>query len=444
MLGHPEKLCDFLGQLADYKAPADEKIELILNGDFVDFLAIEPFQAWTPDESACVEKLNKAEQQFPQVFDAFRRCIARTHYFTITLGNHDIETALPRVTDALLDKLGTSLKSCEFLRTNQAYRVGDLLVEHGNRYDSWNAIDHGALQRVASAHSRLETPPLMDPCPGSFMVEKLVNSLREEYPFLDLLKPENKILSLVLFALEPSLKRDLRRFTQFSRFFVAQWARTRTWLPRIASAAEELISAPDMDTSLPGPLRTAFQDQLTAFDEEEISSLGELLNFKKRIRQESMAQLIRDEKPLPADRLHKLRLALAAALQGDRTFDLDGPDGPYLEAARRMIGDGTSTRPCVVAMGHTHLRKHVTVGSAGHYINTGTWVDLIRISPTLLESESPIEPFEEWIRQAVLDVEKLRFSDPAFADVTLDDDGILRQPGNRPLLREYGQRLFGS
>ena len=444
MLGHPKKLCDFLVQLANYKAPDGEQIELILNGDFVDFLAIEPFQAWTPAESACVHKLNEAEKQFPQVFDAFRQCIARVRYFTITLGNHDIETALPRVTDALLAKLGTSLKSCEFLRTNQAYRFGDLLVEHGNRYDSWNAIDHCVLQRVASAQSRLEEPPEMDPCPGSYMVEKLVTSLREDYPFVDLLKPENKVLPLVLSALEPALKRDLRRFSQFSRLFVAQWARSRTWLPHITSAAEELIGASDMDSSLPGPLRMAFKDQLTPVNEEEVSSFTKLLDIRKVFRKEGMAQLIRDQKPLPVDRLQKLRLSLAAALQGDRTFDLDGPDGPYLEAAKRIIADGTGTRPRIVAMGHTHLRKHIAVGGMGHYLNTGTWVDLLRISPAILETASPIEPFTEWLCQAVLDVGKLRFSDPAFADITLDDQGVLKQPENRPLLREYGDKLFGT
>src|SRR5438309_322689 len=91
MLGHPEKLCGFLGQLANYQPPEDKQVELILNGDFVDFLAIEPYQAWTPDESACLQKLDDAERQFPQVFDAIRRCIAKVRYFTITLGNHDIE-----------------------------------------------------------------------------------------------------------------------------------------------------------------------------------------------------------------------------------------------------------------------------------------------------------------------------------------------------------------
>ena len=64
--------------------------------------------------------------------------------------------------------------------------------------------------------------------------------------------------------------------------------------------------------------------------------------------------------------------------------------------------------------------------------------------PALLDAESPIEPFGEWLRQAVMDVGKLRFSDPAFADVTLDDQGLLKQPENRPLLRNYGDKLFVS
>jgi UDP-2,3-diacylglucosamine pyrophosphatase LpxH len=443
MLGNPNLLCNFLAQVGDYARPEGERLELIINGDFVDFLAVAPHSAWTPDEDACIRKLEGAVAQFTPVFDSFRKCIAKVDLFTLTLGNHDIESALPRVTEALLNKLSTDLHSCEFVRSNQAYRVGDLLVEHGNRYDSWNAISYPDLQRVASAASRLEPVPAINPCPGSLMVEKLVNPLRDDYPFVDLLKPETKLLPLVFSALEPSLKRDVRRSFQISNLWVKQWARTRSWLPSVSSEAEQLISAKGHSTGLPENVRDVFQDELAAISrEEQISVKERWQDLKKVLRPDSMATLIRSGKPLPADRVEKLRVAVVTALKSDRTFDFDGPDGPYLEAAKRVIGSGGSGRPRVVVMGHTHTMKYVPVGSDAHYVNTGTWVDLMRVPADLSILEAKTSEFSNWLRKAVLDVDSLRFSDPAYADILLDDDGTLRQPDRRPLLRRFREGPF--
>ncbi len=444
MLGHPELLCNFLAQISEYKKAEGERLELILNGDFVDFLAIEPFAAWTPDEDACIQKLKDAARQFPVVFDAFRKCIAKVDRFTLTLGNHDIESALPRVTKAVLEEIGTNLYSCEFVRSNIAYRDGDLLVEHGNRYDSWNAIEYADLQRVASAASRMEALPDINPCPGSLMVEKLVNQLREDYPFVDLLKPETKVLPLVLGALEPALKRDIRRIFQVSTLWTKQWARTRSWIPKLSSNAEQLISAKSVASDLPPELRSAFQEELLASNEQQIGAKEIWLDIKKKLRPDSMAALIRRGEALPADRVEKLRLAMANAVKGDRTFDLDGPDGPYLEAAKRIIGSGGGGRPRIVAMGHTHLMRNVSVGDAGHYLNTGTWVDLIQVPAELLGSDARTMEFGDWLRKAVLDVQSLRLPNPAYADVLLDDGGVLRQPDRRPLLRRFADGAFGS
>jgi len=53
MLGHPELLISFLNQVTEYRAGADETVELVINGDFIDFLAIKPFSRLAPDEAAC-------------------------------------------------------------------------------------------------------------------------------------------------------------------------------------------------------------------------------------------------------------------------------------------------------------------------------------------------------------------------------------------------------
>jgi hypothetical protein len=56
MLGHPEHLEGFLEQVAAYEPPPGTEVELVIHGDFVDFLAEQPYAAWTADEAAAWEK----------------------------------------------------------------------------------------------------------------------------------------------------------------------------------------------------------------------------------------------------------------------------------------------------------------------------------------------------------------------------------------------------
>ena len=70
--------------------------------------------------------------------------------------------------------------------------AGTPFVEHGNRYDDWNAVNHDALRAVRSALSRREPldPSLVVPVPGSRLVVEVMNHYKRKFAFIDLLKPE--------------------------------------------------------------------------------------------------------------------------------------------------------------------------------------------------------------------------------------------------------------
>ena len=68
------------------------------------------------------------------------------------LGNHDIELSLPGTRQLLLDRLGPG--RIDFTYDNEALTIGPVLIEHGNRFDAWNAVPHGALRRLRSQLSR--------------------------------------------------------------------------------------------------------------------------------------------------------------------------------------------------------------------------------------------------------------------------------------------------
>ncbi|MFO0573182.1 MAG: hypothetical protein U1A78_04220 [Polyangia bacterium] len=215
-----DALAGFIEALAAQPTgPGAPRTELVINGDFVDFLAEkdEPV-AWT----ALKEDPERARLLFERivernrpVFQALARFIKRGHTLTVLIGNHDIELAFPAVRQALAAALGLGAGAplC-FLHDGEAYAVGDALIEHGNRYDGFNAVDFDALRRVRSIQSRGLPVPAdrrLTPPPGSQLVAEVMNPLKQYYPFIDLLKPEAEAAVPLLLALAPGAWRPLAR-----------------------------------------------------------------------------------------------------------------------------------------------------------------------------------------------------------------------------------------
>jgi UDP-2,3-diacylglucosamine pyrophosphatase LpxH len=160
------KLASFLDALAG-KPPEGPRVELVINGDFVDFLA-EPDPdtgSWTAlkaDPGAAVEVLTRiaGPDREGVVFQALSRFLGRGHRLTLLLGNHDVELSFPAVRRTLERLLGVDGRQdfC-FLYDGEAYVIGNALIEHGNRYDQFNTNDYDALRRVRSLQSRRQEVP---------------------------------------------------------------------------------------------------------------------------------------------------------------------------------------------------------------------------------------------------------------------------------------------
>ena len=147
------------------------------------------------------------------MFDAIGRFLDQGGRLVVLLGNHDIELSLPAVRTAFRRALGVKAgHDFEFLYDGEAYIVGDALIEHGNRYDDWNQIDYDALRHVRSVQSRLLDVPeehVFIPPAGSEMVTEVINTIKLDYPFVDLLKPETAAVVPMLLALEPGFRSRL-------------------------------------------------------------------------------------------------------------------------------------------------------------------------------------------------------------------------------------------
>jgi len=237
---------DWLARLAQ-EAP-DEDFELVLNGDIVDFLAEDdyetplPAQIWTADENEVIAKLNRIaartrEDRERGVFEALKDFHAAGNRLTLLLGNHDVELSLPAVRQHLYALLGGDDGLLKFIYDGEAYTIGKVLIEHGNRYDIWNMIDHSALRQERSARSRKLPVGEEDreeryfiPPSGTHLVIEFINRIKARYRFVDLLKPETNAVIPILIALEPEKWLELDRVIkagsvvmtilgQFNRYF---------------------------------------------------------------------------------------------------------------------------------------------------------------------------------------------------------------------------------
>lgn len=447
MLGHPEVLTGFLEQLAS--DPRRDEIELVVAGDFIDFLAESPYEAWTATEAEACKKLGTVFERNVALFDGFARCARDLGRFTILLGNHDVELAYPRVRDALFRQLHTDPHRCLFVPSNEAYRVGDLLIEHGNRYDSWNAIDHDGLREIVSCASRGEVPPRpLDVCPGSRLVHGAMNQLKERYHFIDLLKPEGKVLALLLLELEPTVvKKSLPQLFRLATEWLAAHYRKSKWQfwgDGISPTSERLVSAKN-DDELPSDIRRAFRRELDEIEEQQHqqnvsagAKRGMLWKIFLGREEDGLKAMFARGESIPLPRLKKLQDALRGLLREDQTFEEGLPDGNCYAAAKKMIGAGVAK---VVVMGHTHLARDIPFLDGGRYLNTGTWADLMRIDARLLlDTDDAREELTGWLRKLAEDrLDGIRQHMPRFAYVEVDDAGRVGSAS----LYEYraGERL---
>jgi UDP-2,3-diacylglucosamine pyrophosphatase LpxH len=417
--------------------------ELVLNGDTVDFLAEhdERPNTWSPftrDPSRAVAKLEAIAQRDQAVFDAIKRFLEKGGRLVALLGNHDIELSLPAVRVAFRRALGVKAgHDFEFLHDGEAYIVGDALIEHGNRYDAWNQVDYDALRHIRSVQSRLLDVPeehIFIPPAGSEMVTEVINTIKLDYPFVDLLKPETAAVVPMLLALEPGFR---------SRLATIALLYKRTRSHGLANAVTpkfggDIRSERDMSV-IPGEdirsdtgtgadgfgeeisangsaaLRTVRSEENAALKETLQAALGsEAEEFLRDLDAEiaeadplgqlggevtasdtvsriyGFAALLFGRTSQPFEKRLPALLRAMRGLQDTDTFDLGTESATeYLNAAQ-MLADRGGFR--YVVFGHTHQAKRVALGDGRFYLNSGTWADVLRFPNEILKSEAEALP----------------------------------------------------
>ena len=399
-------------------------VHLVLAGDIVDFLAEQDFVALTVDEKLACDKLAAILKRTETVWAAVRE-VLRHGRVSLILGNHDPELCFPGPRRLLLETLGAG--RIEFLYDNQAFSIGDVLVEHGNQYDRWNVIPPDALRRVRSRLSRgLSAEPGLQ-VPGSELVVQVMNDIKATHSWVDLLKPETHAVFPLLVALKPDVLLRLNKiaglYVRSLRAYVNQG-----WQIGGATATDDekgRLSLLEEERALEDALALA-ASLVGAPDPSQISADQWLTHAKKCIS--ATVQDIKDESLYQA-----LKFFAKSQIE---TFALDREVKRYLQPANQAIKRGFR----VVVFGHTHLARQVPlfVQTKGidekmqsMYLNTGTWADIIRMPPEIFSQSGDIgkKTMVEFCQDLKFGrVSNWRKQVPSYARIELDDELRAHEP----------------
>ena len=177
---------DFVDHLIREGAASGKPATVVFNGDTIDFLKVssgpdvDAARDVTTTEAVAVQKMKRVLKAHPKVFAAMARLVERGHTLMFLGGNHDQELSYARVRRVMREHIRklAGAKSGRAIRFNpQFHLVGDVLVEHGQRYEGANAVHDLGWPFHGEGQDRK-----IRPAASSYLVVEAANPLRKQLP----------------------------------------------------------------------------------------------------------------------------------------------------------------------------------------------------------------------------------------------------------------------
>lgn len=186
---HDEELVEFLEFYSTGQFSSQE-VELVINGDFFDFLAV-PYVKFFDDEywseKAALEKLRLIMNAHKEVIEALNKFLeVKNKSITFIIGNHDGELVFPSVRKLFINSLSDDAKeNFEFRESEGEYLPYEgVLIKHGHEYERAHCFDLND-STITSAHGQdYFVPPW-----GSYYVTRVINRFKEERGFINQIRP---------------------------------------------------------------------------------------------------------------------------------------------------------------------------------------------------------------------------------------------------------------
>lgn len=168
-----------------------KSVELIINGDFLDFLSV-PYVKYFDDEfwseDSSLEKLKIIIDGHKEVFDALKKFSSiKNKKVTYLIGNHDAELEIKKVRDYFLSFFDEKIELINL--TSEGYQpLESVMINHGHQSERANSFNESSIQKDHQGREFL-IPPW-----GSYFVSKVINRFKSESPHVNSVRPIKKFL----------------------------------------------------------------------------------------------------------------------------------------------------------------------------------------------------------------------------------------------------------
>lgn len=204
---HDQSFFDFMMALRDESESAGRPMDLIINGDFIEFLqvpavpvaeydpqAVYPEKAYrTTTETDSVLRTDLVIAGHRPVFEGLAAFLSEHPRRTVTIikGNHDISLYWPGVKERIREALGATGPKASLLTFAERFVCQDgIYVEHGNQYgDPLNSLDDFENPVDPRHPDRLKMPV------GSRFVIEFFNHVESDKWWVDAVKPITALIA---------------------------------------------------------------------------------------------------------------------------------------------------------------------------------------------------------------------------------------------------------
>lgn len=231
---------------------ADEDVELIINGDFLDPLKVD-VNGTFPDritESIAVRKISTCLNGHPKVVKALRSFISRPgKNITYIMGNHDMEIAFPAVQRLIRTVIGAPR-----YQDRVAFRIfesnydlpGGVRVCHGNQFEALNKTE---LSKLFLTRGFAE--PVLNLPWGSIFLLKVLLPVKQQRPYINLVHPFGRYLALAMLSdTSIAVPATMRAFYHFMKTrFLEAHRRSVSFRDTLRILKEEAVVTPNLENA---------------------------------------------------------------------------------------------------------------------------------------------------------------------------------------------------
>ncbi|CAH2806844.1 MAG: hypothetical protein CPDRYMAC_6385 [uncultured Paraburkholderia sp.] len=382
IFGSTNELAWLIRHLAD--TDPDDEMALVINNDFIDFLAEEPAAYF--DTYGSADKLDRIalhEPTFKAIFDAFLYFLGKERRrLIVNLGNHDLELALPWMRARLAQILtgGNDADPAAHARLHLVFDGSGVLCSaggksvlclHGNEVNRWNPADFERIRQIGCDAQLGRTFDPWIPNAGSRMVIDVMNRVKRDYPFIDLLKPEGEAVMPTLAACAPQVVTDFDHARKLASVGMAHaWAGVRkpegmlgieleTEPTTASSSSATLIDS----AAARAAIQTRTRAMLLTADAQSNAGVAplDLVRDASGNQLDTFGAIAKWYRNEPTSEV--LREALEK-LDHDRSFDIHDRDDTAVQLYKEV-----SPAVDVIVAGHTHLGAMQRENGTGCYLN---------------------------------------------------------------------------